>query len=264
MNERKELIVVKDGPICTLTINNPEKRNALKPECLYDITETFNTLAQDDSVRVVIFRGAGENAFSAGADITAMPTRNSGETTPPRKGDSTTASEAIQRFRYPTIAMLYGYTLGAGCILAMSCDIRIASTNVQMGIPTSRMGLISGRRGFKRFLNVLGYSTAMEIFLTGRSYDSAECLSMGMVNHLVDHDQLETYTYNLANEITRCAPLSLRGSKYILNRLTENPVSSPEDLEKFRSLQIEASNSDDHEEAKLAFKEKRSPKFKGS
>jgi enoyl-CoA hydratase len=160
--------------------------------------------------------------------------------------------------------MLYGYTLGAGCIVAMSCDIRIASTNVKMGIPTSRMGLISGRRGFLRFLNVLGYNTAMEIFLTGRSYDSAECLSMGMVNHLVDHEQLEQYTYKLADEITRCAPLSLKGSKYILNRLTENPVSTPEDIETFRTLQREASNSDDHEEAKLAFREKRRPIFKGS
>jgi len=264
MNDKKELIVVKDGPICTLTINNPEKRNALKPECLYDITEAFNALAQDDTIRVAILRGAGEKAFSAGADIAAMPTRNSGESVPPRRGDSTTASQAIQRFPYPTIAMLYGYTLGAGCIMAMSCDIRIASTSVQMGIPTSRMGLISGRRGFLRFLNVLGYRTAMEIFLTGRNYGSRECLSMGMVNHLVDHDQLETYTYDLADQITRCAPLSLKGSKYILNRLTENPISSPEDLEMFRSLQREASNSDDHEEAKLAFREKRKPVFKGS
>jgi len=263
MNERKELIVLKEGPICTLTINNPEKRNALTPDCLLEITETFNALVQDKSIRVVILRGTGEKAFSAGADIIAMPTRNSAGTNQVR-GDSSTASEAIQQFPYPTIAMLYGYTLGAGCILAMSCDIRIASTNVQMGIPTSRMGLLSGHRGFKRFLDVVGYKTAMEIFLTGRSYDSKDCLSMGLVNHLVNHDQLESYTYELANEITRCAPLSLKGSKYILNRLAENPVSTKEELDTFRSLRIQASNSDDHEEAKLAFREKRSPNFKGS
>ena len=263
MTEEKELIVVRDGAICTLTINNPEKRNALKPTCLYEITETFNALAQDKDVRVVILRGAGEKAFSAGADIIAMPTRNSSGNKPVA-GDSSTASEAITRFPYPTIAMLYGYTLGAGCILAMSCDIRVASTNVKMGIPTSKMGLLSGHRGFKRFLDVLGYSSAMEVFLTGRPYESQECLSMGLVNHLVDHDQMESYTYGLANEITRCAPLSLKGSKYILNRLAENPVSTAEDLETFRALRIEAASSDDHEEAKLAFKEKRVPVFKGS
>lgn len=264
MNEKKELIVVRDGPICTLTINNPEKQNALKPECLYDITETFNALAKDDRLRVVILRGAGEKAFSAGADISAMPTRGSGETTSARQGDTATASEAIRRFPYATIAMLYGYTLGGGCILTMFCDIRIASTNVKMGIPTSRMGLLSGYKGFKRFSDVLGYSAAMEIMLTGRSYNSDECLSMGLVNHLVDHGQLESYTYKLADEIAQCAPLSLRGSKYILNRLAENPVPSVEDIKTFQALQSQASNSDDHEEAKLAFREKRKPVFKGS
>ena len=263
MSEEKPLLVAKQGPLCTLTINHPEKRNALAPDCLLDITETFDALAHDENIRVVILRGAGEEAFSAGADITAMPTRDSGEVSR-AGGDSTTASEAIQRFPFPVIAMLYGYTLGAGCVLAMACDIRIASKNVKMGIPTSRMGLVSGFRGFKRFLNVLGYSTALEIFLTGRSYDSQECLTMGLVNHLVEHDQLESYTYNLADEITKCAPLSLRGSKYILSRIAENPVPSREDFETFRSLSIQAAKSDDHEEAKKAFKEKRKPRFIGS
>lgn len=133
-----------------------------------------------------------------------------------------------------------------------------------MGIPTSRMGLISSYRGFRRFLNVLGYSTALEIFLTGRTYDSQECLTMGLVNHLVDHDQLEAYTYGMADEITKCAPLSLCGSKYILSRLAENPVSSAGDIETFHSLRIQAAVSDDHEEAKRAFAEKRRPVFKGA
>jgi enoyl-CoA hydratase/carnithine racemase len=263
MSEKEPVLVAKQGPVCTLTINNPEKRNALAPDCLLAITQAFEELARDENIRVVILRGAGEEAFSAGADITAMPTRDSGPVGRP-KGDITTASEAIERFPFPVIAMLYGYTLGAGCVLAMACDIRIASKNVKMGIPTSRMGLVSGYRGFKRFLNVLGYSTALEIFLTGRSYDGQECLTMGLVNHLVDHDQLESYTYNLADEITRCAPLSLRGSKYILSRIAENPVPSPEDIEIFRSLSIQAAKSDDHEEAKKAFKEKRKPRFIGS
>jgi enoyl-CoA hydratase len=264
MEEKKELIVVKDGPVCTLIINNPEKRNALNPDCLFTITQTFEELSHDKNIRVVIIRGAGEEAFSAGADIMAMPTRGGSVEVRKNQGDSTMASGAIQGFPFPVIAMLYGYTLGAGCVLAMACDIRVASKNVKMGIPTSRMGLISSHRGFRRFLNVLGYSTALEIFLTGRTYDSQECLTMGLVNHLVDHDQLETYTYKLADEITRCAPLSLSGSKYILSRIAENPVPSAEDIETFRSLRIQASASDDHEEAKKAFKEKRKPVFKGA
>jgi enoyl-CoA hydratase/carnithine racemase len=87
---------------------------------------------------------------------------------------------------------------------------------------------------------------------------------MGLVNHLVDHDQLESYTYKMADEITRCAPLSLSGSKFILSRIAENPVSPAEDIETFRSLRVQAAASDDHEEAKRAFKEKRKPVFKGA
>jgi enoyl-CoA hydratase/carnithine racemase len=264
MIEKKDLIVVKEGPLCTLTINNPGKRNALTPDCLFDIAQTFEELSRDDTIRVVILRGAGEEAFSAGADITAMPRRGVSVEVKKDQGDSTTASEAIQKFPFPVIAMLYGYTLGAGCVLAMACDMRIASKNVKMGIPTSRMGLISSQRGFKRFLNVLGYSAALEIFLTGRSYDSQDCLNMGLVNHLVDQDELESYTYKLADEITRCAPLSLRGSKYILSRIADHPVPSAEDIGTFRALQMQAAASDDHEEAKRAFKEKRKPRFIGS
>jgi enoyl-CoA hydratase len=264
MEEKKDLIAVKNGPVCTLTINNPEKHNALNPDCLFTITQTFNELVLDKNIRIVILRGAGEEAFSAGADIIAMPTRGAPTEDSKNQGDSTMASEAIQKFPFPVIAMLYGYTLGAGCILAMACDIRIASKNVKMGIPTSRMGLISSYRGFRRFLNVLGYSTALEIFLTGRTYDSQECLNMGLVNHLVDHEQLESYTYKLAKEITKCAPLSLSGSKTILSRIAENPVPTAEDLETFRSLRLQAAASDDHEEAKKAFKEKRRPVFKGA
>ena len=264
MTEKQNILITKQGTVTIVTINNPDKRNALSPSCLYDITETFNQLSQDDTPQVVILRGAGKDAFSAGADIAAMPTKAGNQATQLDKvGDITSASLAIQKYPYPVVAMLYGYTLGAGCILAMACDIRIASNRVKMGIPTSRMGLISSYEGFKRFLTVLGYSTALEIFLTGRQYNSRECLTMGMVNHLVEDDELEDYTLSLAEEVTKCAPLSLRGSKYILSRIAEKPHLTPEDIAEFQKLSNQARQSDDHEEAKLAFKEKRKPMFKG-
>ena len=264
MTEKQNLILTRQDAICTITINNREKRNALSPGCLYDITETFHQLAKDETIRVAIVRGAGKDAFSAGADIVAMPTRGGNQPAPTDKiGDITTACQAIQQYPNPVIAMMYGYTLGAGCILAMACDMRIASDRVKMGVPTSRMGLISSYGIFKRFLTVLGYSTAVEIFLTGRQYNSKESLSMGMANHLVDDDELEDYTLRLADEITRCAPLSVKGSKYILSRIAEDPHLTPEDIAEFKKLSDEARQSDDHEEAKAAFKEKRKPEFKG-
>ena len=266
MSDKQELVVSKEGPVCTLIINNTEKRNALTRECHSLIGQTFEELSHDKKIRVVIIRGAGEEAFSAGADIKAMPIRGgSAEVRRRNLEDYIEASyEAVMKYPYPVIAMLYGYTLGAGCVLAMACDIRIASTNVKMGIPTSRMGLIATHQGFKRLFDVLGYSTALEIFLTGRTYDGQDCRTMGLVNHLVDHDQLETYTYKMADEITRCAPLSLRGSKYILGRIADNPLLSVEDIEKFQLLSRQAAASDDHEEAKKAFKEKRKPVFYGA
>lgn len=263
MEETKHLIVTKQGTVCTVIINNPQKRNALTPECFFDIVQTFDNLSRDRSIKVVILRGSGQDAFSAGSDISSMPTRGESVKTIENQSDFSSAIEAIQRFPFPVIAMLYGYTLGAGCILAVGCDIRLASKNVKMGIPTSRMGLLTDYRVFKRFLTVLGHSTALEIFLTGKQYEGHECVTMGLVNHLVDHDQLESCTYSLAEEIIQCAPLSLQGSKYIFNRIAENPYPSSKDLETFAYLSNQATASDDHEEAKRAFKEKRKPQFVG-
>ncbi|MCJ7594176.1 MAG: enoyl-CoA hydratase/isomerase family protein [Desulfobacterales bacterium] len=260
---RSPLILQKDGPVCTLMINNPEKRNALTPECFSKIIETFDTLSRDDEARVIIIRGTGDAAFSSGADITAMPGGEKADSPEGMHGGAASASEAIRRCPFPVIAMLKGYTLGAGCILAMSCDIRIAARNVKMGVPTSKMGLVSDYGTFRRFFTVLGYSTALEIFLTGRTYEGDECLQMGLVNHLVESGQLESFVYNFAREMVECAPLSVKGAKFILSRIAENPVLRDEDLKAFQALRSRAFHSEDHEEAKRAFKEKRKPRFHG-
>ncbi len=263
MLDRKNLLIVKKDAMCTVVINNPKKRNALTPECLFDIARTFDDLSRDQDIKVVILRGAGQEAFSAGSDISSMPRKGDSSGLKENQEDYSNTMEAIRRFPYPTIAMLYGYTLGAGCILAIACDIRVVSSNVKMGVPTSRMGLLPDHSVFKRFLAVLGYSTALEIFLTGQHYDARACLTMGLANHVVEHDQVERYTYALADEIIKCAPLSLRGSKYILSAITENPNPSVQEIDTFRALSKQAAASDDHEEAKRAFKEKRKPLFSG-
>jgi len=260
---RSPLILQKDGPVYTVVINNPEKRNALTPECFSKIIETFDTLSKDDEARVIVIRGAGDAAFSSGADITALPDGEKADSPEGMHGGAASASEAIRRCPFPVIAMLKGYTLGAGCILAMSCDIRIGARDVKMGVPTSKMGLVSDYGIFRRFFTVLGYSTALEIFLTGRTYEGNECLQMGLVNHLVESVQLEPFVYDLAREMVECAPLSVKGAKFILTRIAENPVPKEEDLKTFQALRSRAFHSDDHEEAKRAFKEKRKPRFLG-
>jgi len=245
-----------------MAINNPAKRNALNLACYQEMTDAFEELSREEQVNVVVIRGTGNVAFSAGADIMGMPTR-SGPQTERSSRDSTSALRAIARYPFPVIAMMYGYTLGAGCVLAMTCDIRIAAKNVQMGIPTSRMGLVANYQSLKRFVTVLGYSTALEIFMTGRFYQSQECLEMGMINHLVETDDLETYTYKMAEELVTNAPLAMKYTKAILNSIVDKPVLDDEDRKRFQQWAANASNSDDHEEAKLAFREKRKPRFKG-
>ena len=194
MIEQQNILLNKQGAICTVTINNPKKHNVLSPRCLHEIRAVFKRIGEEDSTRVVILRGAGSSAFSAGADINAMPTRDSSlsRTSDLQHGDIFTTTHAIRNYPYPVIAMIHGFALGAGCMLAMSCDIRVASDQVKMGIPTSRMGLIPVYEEFKRFLIVLGYATALELFLTGKQYDGKACLAKGMINHLVDVFPLQT------------------------------------------------------------------------
>jgi enoyl-CoA hydratase/carnithine racemase len=259
------LIVNRDGALCTLVINNPAKLNALTPDCLIKITETLENLGQNELVRTVVIRGAGEKAFSAGYDITALPDKkpSGGDQSKQATAAFDNAMKAIDEYPYPIIAMLNGFAFGGGCELALTCDIRIAAKHVRMGMPPAKLGLIYRYDGLRRFLTALGYARTLEIFLTGRYFESAKCLEMGLVNHLVENDQLESFTYDLAREVTENAPLSLRGTKAILKKIVEYPVVQAEDIENFHFLYKQAMQSKDLEEGKRAFKEKRKPQFKG-
>jgi enoyl-CoA hydratase len=262
MGNPQPIILKQEDAILTVMINNPDKMNALTGDCIGKITETFRAIKNRPEIRAVIIRGAGDLAFSAGADITALPDR---KYPAGKEGDLSMeqAIEAIRQYPFPVIAMLNGVTIGAGFILAMACDIRIGAGHIKMGLPTSKMGLIPGYRWLRHYIAALGLGRTNEIVLTGRLYDGAQCLEMGMVSHVVDQKDLEAYTYELAGDIAKNAPLSLEGAKFIMNRLIDNPVPEKDDIEAFHEWEKKAVASDDHAEAKLAFKEKRRPVFKG-
>jgi enoyl-CoA hydratase/carnithine racemase len=265
METNKPLLVERQGAVCTLVINNPDKHNVVTPDCLFEMADTFDNLSRDDEIRAVVIRGAGDRAFSAGYDISILPSKSHSENraADDDKSPFEKAMEAIGRYPYPVIAMLNGFAFGGGCELALTCDIRIASEHIRMGMPPAKIGLVYRYSGLRRFLAILGYNRTLELFLTARFYDSQKCLEMGLVNHLVEKDELENFTYNLAREITANAPLSLKSTKFILNRIVEYPEVPPEDVELFRSLSLQAFQSEDLEEGKKAFKEKRKPVFKG-
>ncbi len=265
MTARKDLLVEREGPVSTLTINRPEKHNLLTLGLLEDLARCLEEIAGEDDVRVVVIRGAGDRAFSAGYDISALPVQPKGEEQERlRRGPPLErAFRAIREFPYPVIAMINGIAYGGGCELAVACDLRVASNKARMGMPPARLGLVYPHQGLQRFVQALGLSPALEIFLTARQYDSASCLRLGLVNEVVDDSSLAGHTRELALEIAGNAPLSLKGMKAALYRIACRPVLDQEDEEALRSLFIKSLQSEDMEEARRAFLEKRRPRFKG-
>ena len=259
------ILVEKKGFVSTLVLNRPDKRNSLTPEMLLRIAQYLKEFTNDDSIRTVVIRGEGGKAFSAGYDIGEIPKDVSDELMEELRGKNPleVGFRAIETFPYPVIALIDGYALGAGCELAISCDIRVASDTSKMGIPPSRIGLIYHTRGLQRFINVLGLARAKEVFYTGRFYDIMAAKEMGMANYVVPKSDIHSFTYDLAEEIAGNAPLSLKGHKYIFSMLLHDQILGDEDQTKIQQMITESFNSEDLKEGTAAFFEKRKPVFKG-
>lgn len=265
MTKQDQLLIQKQGGLCTLVIDNPEKKNLLTTNCLLSLAQALEDLKNDPDVRVVILRGSGEEAFSAGYDISALPTKPTGDLAESLKEDPPVerACRAVETFPYPVIAMLNGFAYGGGCELAVACDLRIAAEHVKMAMPPARLGLVYSYTGYRRFMTVLGFSRSMELFLTGRRYESRDCYHMGLVNHVVETRKLEPFTYDLGREISENAPLSTQGTKFALHKMAASPVLNERDEAMLRSLFVQSLQSEDMAEAKEAFLNKRKPRFKG-
>lgn len=259
------LFMEKNGFVATITLNRPEKRNSLNPAMLLKMAERFHDLALTDDIRVVVIRGEGGKSFSSGYDIAELPTDIPVELAEEltEKNPLQIGLGAIEQYPYPVIAMIDGYAFGAGCELAITCDIRIASDTSKMGVPPSRLGLVYPPEGIQRFINVMGYTHAKEAFLTGRYYDIAQAREMGMVNYVVPKAELHAFTYDLAEELANNAPLAMKGHKHIFNTLLHHQGIRPEDRDEIDNILLESLNSEDLKEGATAFLEKRKAEFKG-
>jgi enoyl-CoA hydratase/carnithine racemase len=253
------LILEKKAAIATVIINRPRMRNSLNPELLFKIAECFRNLAQTDKIRAVVIRGEGGEAFSSGYDISELPAyiKSQREKTPVDVG-----LEAIEQYPYPVISMIDGFALGAGCELAMTCDIRIASEKSKIGMPPSRLGVIYSPHGIQKFINIMGLANTMEAFYTGRIYEAKIAREMGMLNHVVPNEVLHSFTYDIADEISRNAPLSLKGHTKIFRMLHHYQGIQEKDYPQIEKIISEAFKSKDYEEGVLAFFQKRKPVFK--
>jgi enoyl-CoA hydratase/carnithine racemase len=263
--EKEILIIQREGNICTIVMNRPEKRNSLSPELLLEIKRAFEGLSLDDTIRTVVIRGAGESAFSSGYDISYIPTNFTREVQEKWKRENPLEMclDEIINYPYPVIAMVNGSAFGAGCELAICCDIRVGADDIRMGMPPAKLGVVYDPHGIERFIQVLGLRKTKEIFFTGRYYHGTRLLEMGLVDYLVPRNELESFTYSLAREIAGNAPLSLKGIKRILNMLTKPRGLTEEEAKEADEIIANAFNSNDLKEAQSAFLEKRSPQFKG-
>ena len=179
------LTVKNEEGICTVTINRPEKLNAMNIDVAKEIITTFKDLDKDDNVKVIILTGEGDKAFSAGADIEYMSKISSEESERYAKlGQELTAT--VENVTKPTIAAVNGFALGGGCELAMSCDIRIASDNAKIGQPEVTIGIPPGWGGTQRLMRIVGIAKAKELVFTGKAVNANVAKEIGLVNHVYE------------------------------------------------------------------------------
>jgi len=246
--------------ICTVTINRPDKRNALTTEVMYRLGDAMGAASDDGEVRAVVLRGAGEKAFCAGLDLRGGIQVSDGEKM--QKGDPLEyARGSIMKCTKPVIAMIYRNALGAGCDLATACDIRVASDTARMGI--NPVNGVYWPQAILNMINVVGLAWAKELFLTGRFIDAQTAKEIGLVNYLVPEEELPAKAYGLAQEIAENGPLAVSATKAIFNKVLKYQEISAEDMAEIHALRDSVSASEDFKEGMLAFMQKRKADFKG-
>ena len=256
------LIARKDGAIGWIIFNNPERHNATSYEMWQSLPVVLGAFVKDPEVRLVVFRGAGEKAFSAGADISQFKERRSGaEAAKEYNAVADAANHALRECAKPTIAMIGGYCMGGGTAIAVGCDIRIAADDARFGVPAAKLGLGYRFEGIKRLASIVGPAYTAEIFFTARQFTAQEALQMGLVNRVVPAAELESFIQDYARTIALNAPLTLAAVKRSLIELQKDPVER--DLAHCQRMVDACFGSEDYREGQAAFMEKRKPQFKG-
>jgi len=254
------ILLARDGAIATVTLDNPEKLNALGLGSWKRLGEVMRELDADKSLRCIVIRGAGDKAFAAGADISEFETTRENARLAKKYGEVLERTmDAIARCRHPIVAMIHGVCVGGGVEIVSQCDLRICGTSSRFGIPINRLGLVVGYGEMKGLIDLIGRAAALEILLEGRVFGAEEAKAKGLVNRVVPDDKVEEESMAAARRIAEGAPLVARWHKKFARRLAEpRPPTKAERDEAYACFDTE-----DFKIGVRAFLAKEKPEFKG-
>jgi enoyl-CoA hydratase/carnithine racemase len=254
------LLRERDGGVETLTLNRPDKLNALTKALWRELGEALRALDADEGVRCVVLRGAGERAFSPGNDISEFEAERSNAAQARAYGalmHDTLA--ALRGCRHPTLALIHGVCVGGGLELAACCDVRVCGAGSRFGIPVAKLGLVMAHAELEALLALVGRATALEILLEGRILDADEALAKGLVTRVVPDARVDAEAREAAQRIAAGAPLVHRWHKAFLRALEERrPLSDAERDEAYACFETR-----DFAEGRRAFLAKERPRFEG-
>lgn len=271
MADEKILYEVKDK-VGWITLNRPESLNAVNRDMVKSIVEYCRQADEDPNVQVLIVKANGERAFSVGGDIKDRARNNAAEAAQPAESPLVqrqakfsaipgTPAPALAAMNKITIALLHGYTVGTGLLMAIACDIRIAAEGARLGVSEVRLGIMAGSGGTQRLPRLIGIPKALEFCLSGELYDAAECYRIGLVNQIVPYDQLVPAGEKMAQSFLKGAPLALRYIKEAIYKGSE--MTLEQGLRYESDLQSMILQTEDAKEGPRAFVEKRTPNWRG-
>jgi enoyl-CoA hydratase len=254
------LLVTRNEAVATITINRPDRLNALNAATIDELRAAVLEMRQDESVRTVIITGAGEKAFVAGADIAELSQQSPlGARITAQRGQH--VFDLVETLGKPVIAAINGFALGGGCELAMACTLRVAADTARLGQPEINLGLIPGYGGTQRLSRLVGRGRALELLLRGHQIDAAEAFRIGLVDRVVPGAELMAAALGLAVELAAKAPVAARAILEAVHRGLQMPFAEGQAYE--ATLFGLVATTEDMQEGTRAFLEKRRPAFKG-